>query len=71
MVDGLLEGSGYVDAGVKAPFSEQSWETDIGCGVSHGNKKLQQPSAPGVKLRCSSGVKQGCGRAMAMLLLLF
>lgn len=53
-------------------FPEQSWETDTVCGVvSHGNKKLQQPSAPGVMLRCSSGVKQGYGSAMAMLLLLF
>lgn len=52
-------------------FPEQSWETDTGCGVSHGNKKLQQPSAPGVMLRCSSGVKQGYRSAVAMLLLLF
>jgi hypothetical protein len=38
-------------------FPEQSWETDIGCGVSHGNKKLQQPSISSwFMLRCSSGV---------------
>lgn len=52
-------------------FPEQSWETDTGCGVSHSHKKLQQPSAPGVMLRCSSGAKQGCGSAEAILLLLF
>lgn len=40
-------------------------------GLLLDNKELQQCSAPGVMLRCSPGVKQGSGSAIAMLLLLF
>lgn len=56
---------------VSKPHSQSFPETDTGYRVPHDNRKLQQPSALGAMLRCSSGVKQGYGSAIAMLLLLF